>query len=286
MMVMSGMHLSLELSQRTPGFSGIPSYRHRGKKSASAPGKIALIAPHANELVHPFRSALSEKLFQEGLRVVEETIPDIMARGWLLRAAVGDAYASYSGRQVVTAVLSVEDYLVRLRLLESLLADPSLLAVELHAYNARSDSELFEEPREFRRLPRTRILIRFQSLDKEVGEVLAMLYSLHLQTWVAVDIAAKRGFDLYDAVAELEERMHVLKAQRKRILVLELPSQRVPIDSSHPAYHMYFTDDGYPQEWLSNFEADYCATFGMRMKFTELDVERVKRLIVPGPSRN
>ncbi len=265
-------------------FGDITYYRNR---KGRRPSKVVLIAPHTNEhpAVLPFQAALARKLMAEGITTEEKAVYDMMERGWAVRKGVGKTYPRTN--DVISAVLMLEDYAIRARLVYDAIkkGDRETIVVEMHGQTRTfNDEDYFGNPHIWRRLRGTTILIAAKAMPDHLG-FLDMENNAHHETIKdrelaekAEEIAKLRNFDLMELIKELEELGRELRRYTKSLKLVELPTKDVKLPKEHPMHDTYYDQEG--RGFLTSaFEDMYCTVTRENPGFSERDVEKVASII-------
>jgi len=276
------MQLGFTLHQRvrSPTYADVPIYQ---KKYGIRPKKVAIVIPHSSEIpaTLPFSRALSKKLMEGGIQTTTITTTDMMMRGWEVRSQLADVKLYGYDCVALSATLSIEDILIRTRTLLRLLSDRSVMVLELHAYNRKGIDEYCPNPKRWRGLGGTEILVQALPFDQSFSDALDINISeIDKSPGIADKVAQLRGMDLGGAIQELKGKLRQLEAYRSRIRLVELPSISEYLQPSHFAFGFYFSADGRSLKSDGTaFEQDYCAAFRKGMGFNERDVQSVASIL-------
>lgn len=270
------MSISLQLSRGTT-FSDLP--RTYGR-SGNRPKIAFLLAPHTNEhgAVDPFRVALAEKLEPEGTRVVKLSILDLMERGWRLRKQVGSA-TEFDTNMIISAVLQLEDILIRARLIYKLLIKFSdSMVFEVHGQKRIAECDEFVSEYQVKRIGST----SFITVDNLVSDVFSIFDREHYDYLTKEGakpslVALLRGFDLNGAIKELKLLLEKLEPFNSRIGYIGVPGVRESMPINHPMFSHYH--QGLTPLPVSNFEQSYCTNYINSIGFSDANVNAVLRLI-------
>ncbi|MEK6981668.1 MAG: hypothetical protein AABX38_01945 [Candidatus Micrarchaeota archaeon] len=272
----------------SPKVKDIPEYF---PKLGVTPKKIVLISPHTNEsgAVSPFQIELAKKLRENGVLVEEHIVTDTMERGWSLRRHF-NRVPYWNEAPIIANVLTLEDYLIRARVLkEAFRNSNNLLAVELHASAFTQDDE-FANAHEFERISGTSILVlkntlkNLDFLDLDYYKKLMQIFSEQKNLRFAYEIAKIRNLEIWQMIHELITLREFLLDHVENIRVFELPSKEKALPKNHPMYAHYYYDrleNEKDSPRITNaYEDPYCACTRESLGFSDQDVEAVKNVLV------
>ncbi|MEM2605219.1 MAG: hypothetical protein QXI41_01540 [Candidatus Pacearchaeota archaeon] len=122
--------MGMEMFMKKPTLKDLELYKQTGKRT---PKEVSLIAPHTNEqAAFSFMELLEEKLKELDIKVIKIKNESTMEKGWKLRKSLGRS--TYEENKVISAVLSLDDYVSRVRNIENALSEKSeTVALEIHA---------------------------------------------------------------------------------------------------------------------------------------------------------
>ncbi|MBI2079494.1 hypothetical protein HYT84_01920 [Candidatus Micrarchaeota archaeon] len=274
------MSMSLALV-RAGTFGELPHYR---PKQGKRPNRLILIAPHTNEngVAVPFRDALTKRLENEGVTTIRLSVLDLMERCWRLRKQL-DPNTDFNQNAIVSAVLQLEDLLIRARLISTFLTRyPGSMVVEVHGNKKHNDEDQFFSEYPARRIRGTSIIT--------VNDLIADVFNFFQREDYAIikdDITAAsliallRGFDIVRALEEFAGLLKNLRAtpeRQTRIRFIGVPGEEFSLPISHPIYFDYH--DCLAPKKVSNFEDSYAVKTVENPGFTEADIEKVASTLV------
>ncbi|MCK4319469.1 hypothetical protein KAW38_02755 [Candidatus Micrarchaeota archaeon] len=284
------MKLGLRLSIRPPTFGDVKTYRRRKGKE---PSKVVFIMPHTNEhpAVFPFQKALSEKLTKKGKEIEKITIDNLIERCWrlrekLIRFQLADHLNSDipKASDAVTLVLTLQDYLIRVKTLRTVLQDADkekILAVELHSMIDKGEDDFFFDWG-FRRIKNTKILVQLQPLENMKKELFDFFERLgEEEIGNARIIASLANFELDESIDEFREIYKQLKPYKKNIKFIEIPSkEELMINRGHRMHSSYYSTDGFLSSHVSVFERGYSLNERKSIGVKPEEVEMVSSILV------
>ena len=277
------LYMMISIGLRVSEFGDI---RYHRPKKGKRPNKVVLIAPHTNEhpAVLPFQAALAKRLMADGIVTEEKAVTDMMERAWEIRKRLGKTYPQTD--DIIAAVLMLEDYLIRARLISGAIkkGDQGTIVLEMHGQTRIfEDEDFFDNTDKWRRLRGTKIIVASSATSYHLG-FLDMEDNPHHKTVnerseLASEIASVRNLDLIALLEELEALGRELNGHKKRLKLVELPTKSATLPKEHPAYSYYYGLDGIGIV-TSAFEYMYCTVTRESVGFSERDVEKVASFLI------
>lgn len=156
-------------TKRTPRFMDVPVRQVRLKKS----NKVVFFTPHSTEYkpVMSLTKALSGELGKKGIETKEEGLDDMRRRIIVSASALSIGGASDADAQLIEKLFRLEDALLRIAKLDSiLLLNPEATVLEVHSLDKDyKEEDEFWMADHFYRLRDTRVLV-IRDLYKEYSE--------------------------------------------------------------------------------------------------------------------
>ncbi|MEM2031606.1 MAG: hypothetical protein QXG83_02235 [Candidatus Pacearchaeota archaeon] len=247
--------MGMEMFMKKPTLKDLELYKQTGKRT---PKEVSLIAPHTNEqAAFSFMELLEEKLKELDIKVIKIKNESTMEKGWKLRKSLGRS--TYEENKVISAVLSLDDYVSRVRNIENALSEKSeTVALEIHAHNFT-----FEDPVDastaanFCVLEGTNVLVMKNYLGwlKKVFEEEQKIVKQHKS--YAKEIGEIINFDPINYAKYVKNFLKKSKAYKHHIKLIEIPSMELPLLPSHKMFRYYYTKDSTIKQ-VSAFEQSYC----------------------------
>lgn len=296
---------------RPRGMEDLPCYK-RGPMEKPRKVALVVPHTNELPAAHPFRRALAERLMQEGIQVGTSEEKDMMERGWEARRKIDaelkkrfekrlDELAKITGcpriepgtldwrdeldmmdnplrkfrtfsEYAFSAMLSMDDYVRRAKLIGECMAAGNDVVVELHAMNPEAHFGRADIERGLRRIGGAGILFAPSAMKQINAEFLA-IHSLLAENaniaQAAYELSGIIGMDvgiLFIGYFQARERVRQLGGRTAQV---EVASERVNLPSGHQMYP-YYRD-----ELRSEFENAYCACTREPDGFSPADIEAV-----------
>jgi hypothetical protein len=294
--------MGMEMRMRLTMFVETSQAQARSRRG-TFPAKAALYAPHTNEhdTVLLFQHRLKSTLEKQDVKVETGLRPGMMAKLWKMRRMLNRTYERDTFQNdLITAILTIHDMHLRLKTISDYFRrNPEGAVMELHAMDESipaSTSRLSQRDlRELLIISGTNLLICRDALSSFSGslsdalkreddiqtEISQFLFEKEAQEKARETLASTKAdieetcnFSANDSLREAEELVSLLSPYRKRIMIIEIPSETVPLPPTHSAYPLFFDEKGRVVS-TSCFEEAYGSCTRKSTGFSEKDVQAV-----------